>query len=81
MYISRVHILKSKRSFHAKSSIYYFHMKTKILADFQICISASLRLKEFMKVFPYFVCELQQKEIGLMYSKVTSNMYSVKKVF
>ena len=26
-----------------KSSTYYFHMKTKILADFQICISVPLR--------------------------------------
>ena len=25
-----------------KSSTYYFHMKTKILADFQICISVPL---------------------------------------
>ena len=28
--------LKSKRFFNMKSSTYYFHMKTKILADFQI---------------------------------------------
>ena len=27
-----------------KSSTYYFHIKTKILADFQICISVPLRL-------------------------------------
>ena len=26
-----------------KSSTYYIHMKTKILADFQICISVPLR--------------------------------------
>ena len=35
--------LKSKRCFNVKSSIYYFCMKTKILADFQICISVSLK--------------------------------------
>ena len=35
--------LKSKRCFDVKSSTYYFHMKTKILADFQICINFPLR--------------------------------------
>ena len=34
---SRAHISKSKRCFNVKSSTYYFHIKTKILADFQIC--------------------------------------------
>ena len=33
------------------SSIYYFHMKTKILADFQICISISLIMNHLLKVF------------------------------
>ena len=33
-----------------KSSTQYFHMKTKILADFQICISAPLRLESFTGV-------------------------------
>ena len=36
------HISKSKRCFNVKSSTYHFHMKTKILADFQICISIPL---------------------------------------
>ena len=40
--ISRAHISKSKRYFNVKSSTYYFHMKTKILAYFQICISVPL---------------------------------------
>ena len=39
---SRVHISKSKRCFNMKSSTYYFHMKIKILAYFQICISIPL---------------------------------------
>ena len=56
-------------------------MKTKTLADFQICFSVPLRLKEFMKVFPYFIFEFQQKEIDLIYSKVASDRCSVKKVF
>ena len=41
-HISRAHISKSRRYFTANSSTYYFHMKTKILADFQICISVPL---------------------------------------
>ena len=40
--ISGAHISKSETCFNMKSSTYYFHMKTKILADFQICISALL---------------------------------------
>ena len=36
-------ISKSKRCFNAKSSTYYFQMKTKILADFQICINVPLK--------------------------------------
>ena len=34
--------LKSKSCFNVKSSTYYFHVKTKILADFQICINVAL---------------------------------------
>ena len=37
-----MHVSKSKRCFNLKSSTYYFHMKTKILADFQICICVPL---------------------------------------
>ena len=40
--ISRVHTSKRKRRFNVKSSTYCFHMKTKILAYFQICISIPL---------------------------------------
>ena len=39
----RAYISKSKRRLNVKSSTYYFHMKTKILADFQICFSISLK--------------------------------------
>ena len=35
-------ISKTKKCFIMKSSTYYFHLKTKILADFQICISVPL---------------------------------------
>ena len=34
--------LKKWKCFNAKSSTYYFHMKTKIFSDFQICISVPL---------------------------------------
>ena len=44
-HISWVHILKSKRCFDVKFSTYYFHVKTEIFADFQICISVPLILK------------------------------------
>ena len=40
--MSCAHISKRKRCFNVKSPTYYFHVKTKILADFQICISVSL---------------------------------------
>ena len=37
-HISRAHISKRERCFNAKSLTYYFHVKTKVLADFEICI-------------------------------------------
>ena len=37
-HILRAHITESKRYFIVKSSTYYFHMKMKILAGFEICI-------------------------------------------
>ena len=44
--------LKSKSCFIAKFSTYYFHMKTKILTDFQICIRVLLSNSfEFTKWF------------------------------
>ena len=46
-YLTRLHISKSKTCFNVKFPTYYFHMKTKILADFQICINVPLRLIDF----------------------------------
>ena len=43
-HISRAHISKRKRCFDVQSLTYYFHAKTKILADFQICISVPLKI-------------------------------------
>ena len=37
---------KVKGVFNVKSSTHCFHMKTKILVDFQICISVPLRERE-----------------------------------
>ena len=37
-----MHISKSKKCFNVRPLAYYFHMKTKMLADFQICISMPL---------------------------------------
>ena len=42
------HISKNKSCFNVKCLTCYFHIKTKILADFQICISVPL--KHCMKV-------------------------------
>ena len=43
-HISLAYISKGKIYFNVKSSIYYFHMKTKILTDFEMCISVPLIL-------------------------------------
>ena len=51
-------ISKSERCFNVKSSTYYFHMKTKILADFQICITVPLiQFLSFLKLFinPFYL--------------------------
>ena len=42
-HILRAYILKGKRSFNVISSTFYFHVKAKIMADFQICISVPLK--------------------------------------
>ena len=67
--MSRVHISKCKRSFIAKSSLYYFHMKRKILTDFQICISVPLAENV---IFVQSVCEI---------SIVTRQQFSKNKQF
>ena len=43
-----MHISESKTCFNVKSSTYYFLMKTKILADFQICISVPFSSNVFI---------------------------------
>ena len=49
-HISCAHISKSKWCFNVKSSAYSFHMNTKILTNFQICIRAPLKI---MKQLPW----------------------------
>ena len=46
-HISRAHISISKGYFNAESSTYHFHMKAKVLVDFQICISVPLTYRSF----------------------------------
>ena len=50
-------ISKSKRYFSMKSSTYYFHIKTKVLTDFQICIRVPLNIWELriLKILKYYV--------------------------
>ena len=39
-----MHISESKRFYNVTPSVHYFYVKTQMLADFQICISAPLSL-------------------------------------
>ena len=52
--ISRTHISKSQRRFNVKSSKYYFHMKTKIMAVFQISISVPLNSRNTDYLYPSY---------------------------
>ena len=40
-YLACAYISERKRCFSVKSPTHHFHLETKILADFQICISIS----------------------------------------
>ena len=44
-HLSRAYISKIKRCFNVKSSTYYFQVKKKIMADFQICLSVPLNIE------------------------------------
>ena len=52
-HILHAHISKIKSVLKWNLQTHYFHMRTKILADFQICISAPL--KGFMKALKAFI--------------------------
>ena len=47
-HVSRGCILKRKRCFNVKFPTYYIHVKTKILADFEICISVPCKKLEIV---------------------------------
>ena len=66
-------ISKSKRCLNVKSSTYYFHMKTKILAKLQICVSVTL--KTLVQKFPYAKVMQEKKlyiftKVWLFYEKI-----------
>ena len=45
-YISGVHVSQSKRYYNMIPAVYYFNVKKKMLADFQIGISGPLTSKK-----------------------------------
>ena len=47
-------VFLNKRCFNVKSSTYYFHMKTKKLVDFQICINVHLIFLLYLKFYQNF---------------------------
>ena len=62
LHISRAHISKSKSCFNEKSSTHYLHMKTKILAYFQICVGAPLKqIPEEIKKIKVKTCQTRIK--------------------
>ena len=50
-----MHISESKRCYNVIPSVYYFYVKTKMLADFQICISVSSIFLTFVSLFSFIV--------------------------
>ena len=66
-YLTCAYLKKNKRFFNVKSSTYCFHMRTKILANIQICISVPF--KTFLlqmwtyfvlRAYDYFFCSFKQ---------------------
>ena len=70
--MSRAQILKSERCFHVKSSTYRFHMSTKILTDFQICISVPLPFVQFYRYYYQVHQSTQKDSVNL---RLTQNTY------
>ena len=58
-----------------KSSAYYFHVKTKILADLQICISAPL-MNLLFRTIPENICCFPK----CLKSRLTNNFYLSKRL-
>ena len=69
------HISKSKRCFNVKSSTCcHFHMKTEMLADFQICISVPLTETLFFSLEEGIS---QVVKVGLSLPKTISVIYFI----
>ena len=51
-----------------KSLTYYFHIKTKVLADFQICISVPLRLFPLVVEHSIVVMSARLNPMGSQFS-------------
>ena len=55
--VSRLHISDSKKIYNVNSSAYYFHVRMKILADFQICFSLLLKVAQSLLCFSeQYIC-------------------------
>ena len=68
--------LKSTKCFNVKSSTYYFHMKMKLLADFQICITVPLKIygKPKKEKIHYYRCP------PLMFSKICRDISDASQI-
>ena len=73
----RAHISESKKCFNVKPSTHYFHMKTRILADFQICISVPSKQKN--KQLLHFYLTYKSKQCSMNASAKLSNISTSKK--
>ena len=61
--------LRKQKVFNVKSSTYYFHMKTKALADFQICISVPLTFTEKASIYFFLLFVTNRILFVLFYFK------------
>ena len=70
-HISPVYILESKSCFNVKPTTYYFHVKTKILVDFQICFSVPLISSYLLPSFSLVVTLEKIVLIKKVYAKLS----------
>ena len=67
--MSRAHVSKCKRCFNVKSLTHYFHVKTKIFADFQICIRVPLKICEIAQENNFIKKRLQHRCFPVKFCK------------
>ena len=76
LHISRAHISKNKRCFHLTSSIYYFHMKTKIIAGvcyFKIIFfTNNYEVCRWVVIFQFYIWEPEITEYTFFYRNIIS---------